>query len=280
MQPTPSRTRFVTAARAPSRVSESGRGLAPRLSPTQTDSKNGLASAFAASASISATLVTPKKTPRCGSVKPIMSSPRAGDSTAGVGAREGSLEEMLPRAGLRPSSPDSSRVSPQMAWFLGGVCVIAGGAVIAASILADDARMEAPRWVVSAAGAAFVLAGLALVKSYAFDHGVEQPAEDWNPLLGVLVCTCFTAIVGSSAFGPGNAQFRFSGILLFMSLPPGATEWLGRAVFGLGALLVGLITLVFWWRLLRVLHDRSARERLKLGAAFLAIAIAALVVLH
>ena len=43
-----------------------------------------------------------------------------------------------------------------MAWFLGAICVIAGGAVVAASILADDARMEAPRWVVSAAGAAFL----------------------------------------------------------------------------------------------------------------------------
>src|SRR5215470_7531686 len=72
MQPTPRRRRVVTEARAPSKVSESGRGLAPRLSPTQTDPKNGLASAFAAKASISATLVTPKKTPRCGSVKPII----------------------------------------------------------------------------------------------------------------------------------------------------------------------------------------------------------------
>src|SRR5215467_13696574 len=70
MQPTPSRTRLVTAASAPSSVSESGRGLAPRLSPTQRELKSGFASTFAARASISGTLVTPKKTPRCGSVKP------------------------------------------------------------------------------------------------------------------------------------------------------------------------------------------------------------------
>src|SRR5262250_802757 len=72
MQPTPRRRRVVTEARAPSKVSESGRGLAPRLSPTHTDPKNGLASALAAKLSISATLVTPKKTPRCGKVKPII----------------------------------------------------------------------------------------------------------------------------------------------------------------------------------------------------------------
>ena len=72
MQPTPSRMRCVAEASAPSSVSESGLGLAPRLSPTQIDPKSGFASTFAASASISATVVTPKKTPRCGSVKPMV----------------------------------------------------------------------------------------------------------------------------------------------------------------------------------------------------------------
>src|SRR6185436_3496733 len=70
MQPTPSRRRRVAAASAPSSAIESGRGLAPRLSPTQTEPKSGSASAFAASASISATVVTPKTTPRWGRVKP------------------------------------------------------------------------------------------------------------------------------------------------------------------------------------------------------------------
>src|SRR5262245_52388368 len=70
MQPTPRRRRRVTPASAPSSAIESGRGLAPRLSPTHTESKSGLASALAARASISATVVTPKKTPRWGSVKP------------------------------------------------------------------------------------------------------------------------------------------------------------------------------------------------------------------
>src|SRR5437899_6298793 len=145
---------------------------------------------------------------------------------------------MMPQIGLQPSSSASNRVSPQMAWFLGAICVIAGGAVVAASILADDARMEAPRWVVSAAGAAFLLAGLALVKSYAFDHGMGQPADVWSPLLGALVCSCFTLIAGWIAFGPGERRFRVSGSFLFLWLPPSVIEWLGRAVFGLGALLV------------------------------------------
>src|SRR6516225_5101603 len=72
MQPTPRWTRLVTPASAPSKVSESGLGLAPRLSPTQTELKSGFASTLAARVSISVTLVTPKKTPRCGKVKPTV----------------------------------------------------------------------------------------------------------------------------------------------------------------------------------------------------------------
>src|SRR5207245_555578 len=71
-----------------------------------------------------------------------------------------------------------------------------------------------------------------------------------------------------------------SGSFLFLWLPPSVIEWLGRAVFGLGALLVALLTLVFWWQLLRGLAGRSARERLQLGGAFLATALVGLAVLH
>ena len=167
-----------------------------------------------------------------------------------------------------------------MAWFLGAICVITGGAVVAASILADDARMEAPRWVVAAAGAAFLLTGLALVKSYAFDDGTEQPADVWSPFLGALVCSCFALITGWIAFGPGERRFRVRGSFLFMWLPSNVIECLGRIAFGLGALLVALLTLVFWWRLLRGLAGRSARERLELGGAFLATTVVALALLH
>src|SRR5436189_4611427 len=70
MHPTPSTRRRVAVASPPSSVSESGLGLANRLSPTQIESNSGLASAWAASAIIFSIDVTPKKTPRCGSVNP------------------------------------------------------------------------------------------------------------------------------------------------------------------------------------------------------------------
>jgi len=167
-----------------------------------------------------------------------------------------------------------------MAWLLGAICFVVGGAVVAGGILGDDARMEAPRWVVAAAGAAFLMAGLSLVRSYALDRGIEPPADLWSLFLGALVCSCFTLIAGWIAFGPGERGFRVSGSLLFVWLPSAVIEWLGRAVFGLGALLVALMTLVFWWRLLRGLTAHSTRERLQIGGAFLATTVAALIVLH
>src|SRR5438093_5535016 len=73
MQPTPSVTRRVAAQRAPSSAIESGRGLASRLSPTQSESNTGFASTSRDSVRSSSTVVIPKNTPRCGSVKPNVS---------------------------------------------------------------------------------------------------------------------------------------------------------------------------------------------------------------
>src|SRR3954453_14687534 len=70
MQAAPSVTRDVAVANPPSREIESGRGLAKTLSPTQTESKRGSASARRARSMSCAEVVTPKKTPRCGRVRP------------------------------------------------------------------------------------------------------------------------------------------------------------------------------------------------------------------
>src|SRR5262245_23247890 len=104
-------------------------------------------------------------------------------------------EEMMPPR-LQQASPLSSRVSPRMAWGLAATMFLVGGSVVASSILADDGRMEAPRWVVSAAGAAFLLAGLALIKSYVLDRARERPGDVWGPFLGALVCSCFALVAG------------------------------------------------------------------------------------
>ena len=69
-QQVPSRTRRVRAAMAERSTSDSRRGLAKMLSPTQTESKAPDASACSEMARSSSTLVAPNSTPRFGRLNP------------------------------------------------------------------------------------------------------------------------------------------------------------------------------------------------------------------
>jgi hypothetical protein len=170
-------------------------------------------------------------------------------------------------------------LAPRAAWVLGLGFILAGAGLVAAAIWSDEDRVQAPRWVAVAAGLAFELGGAALIKGYARDRGADRPDDLWSLLLGALIGTCITVIPAWVAFGPGERRFRLSGPIPIDWLFPRAGEWLGRAAFGFGAILVGAITLFVWARLLRRLWRRPAREQLALGAALLAFAATALAVL-
>src|SRR3990172_1591463 len=70
MPPTRSRTVDVAAASAESSVTDSSRGLASRLSPTQTASKTPARSASADSARRADTLTAPRTTARLARIRP------------------------------------------------------------------------------------------------------------------------------------------------------------------------------------------------------------------
>src|SRR5215470_14564438 len=114
---------------------------------------------------------------------------------------------------LQPTRSPSGPMSPRTTWFLAATLILAGGAVIVASILAADERMEAPRWVAAAAGAVFLLGGLAVINSYAVEQGVERPGDRWSLLLGALICSGLAAIAAWIAFGQGERRFRIGGSL-------------------------------------------------------------------
>ena len=80
-QQVPSRTRRVRAAMAESSTSDSSRGLANRLSPTQTESKAPEASAASASSISSSTLVAPNSTPRLGRLNPKRGARRSAETS-------------------------------------------------------------------------------------------------------------------------------------------------------------------------------------------------------
>lgn len=119
---------------------------------------------------------------------------------------------------------------------------------------------HAPLWVGLAAGLVFVLAGGALILrgiagGTANDGEMPSGAPLWmhiaQYIVGLVVIGSLAAIGTWVAFGPGERAFSMS--LPFFSGP--ANQWIGRAVFGFGAVLVWLffaIAAVSWgkriWR--------------------------------
>ena len=115
-----------------------------------------------------------------------------------------------------------------------------------------DASLEAPRWVVAAAGLSFVLAGAAMIVGYAVAGGAgpdgDLPAGTprWvritQTLLGVGIIGALGAVGSWIAFGPGPRAFTVT--LPGVGRGPG-DETVGRTVFGIGAVLVWIFLAAF-----------------------------------
>ena len=137
-----------------------------------------------------------------------------------------------------------------------GLAVSAMGALIVllavGVIPGGDASLEAPRWVVAAAGLSFVLAGAAIIVGYAVAGGAA-PDGDLPPgtprwlrvtqsLLGLGIIVSLAAVGTWVAFGPGPRAFSVT--LPFVGRGPG-DERLGRVAFGIGAVLMWIFLVVF-----------------------------------
>jgi len=137
-----------------------------------------------------------------------------------------------------------------------GLAVSAMGALIVllavGVIPGGDASLEAPRWVVAAAGLSFVLAGAAIIVGYAVAGGAA-PDGDLPPgtprwlrvtqsLLGLGIIVSLAAVGTWVAFGPGPRAFGVT--LPFVGRGPG-DERVGRVAFGIGAVLMWIFLVVF-----------------------------------
>jgi len=136
-----------------------------------------------------------------------------------------------------------------------GLAVSAMGALIVLLGGRDpggDASLEAPRWVVAAAGLSFVLAGAAIIVGYAVAGG-GAPDGDLPPgtprwvrvtqsLLGLGIIVALAAVGTWVAFGPGPRAFSVT--LPFVGRGPG-DETVGRVAFGIGAVLMWIFLVVF-----------------------------------
>jgi len=84
------------------------------------------------------------------------------------------------------------------------------------------------------AGLMFVFAGMLI--------GLPERYADWRRLLAALLISCFALLLDWVAFGPGER--RFSGSIGGFGFIPGET--LGRAVFGLFAIILDIGAVAMW----------------------------------
>jgi hypothetical protein len=159
-----------------------------------------------------------------------------------------------------PVEPVRASLSPRAAVVLGAICVAAGLLIVlvAADVIpTDPARFQAPRWVVSAGGLMFVVAGVALATFSAPGAPEGAGQTTWRSfLLGGTIVGLMAAILNWIAFGPGERRFGGGLAVPFVSVGGPASEWSGRVAFGIGAVLVNLFLLWTVARGLRALLGR------------------------
>lgn len=147
-------------------------------------------------------------------------------------------------------------------FWAGLMCTAIGGFImIMAGFDPDDSRFHAPRWVAAAAGATFLLAGVAVIKSgrSSSDGTPRENSLGYGFILALLL-TCFGAVASWVAFGPGEREFQGEVSLGTGLLPFDVGDLVGRIVFSPGALLLDFMALAAWFYLCRALV-RRLREK-------------------
>lgn len=129
--------------------------------------------------------------------------------------------------------------------MLGLLCFACGVAPIlgALQIIPYPLTPGTPTWVGIAAGAVFILAGAAVINGYIFGGGehfetrASPAARRMQNVLGFTMLVMFAAISGWIAFGEGERNFSSSISLPFWQSEGRGNDSVGRAVFGLGAII-------------------------------------------
>lgn len=140
--------------------------------------------------------------------------------------------------------------SDEAPWWFGAVFILAGGAIMAIGldwIRVDPSSIHAPRWVLTACGGMFALAG-AMVYTSRLDERV-------NHVLAFLLIGMVASVASWVAFGPGERAFTGGASVGPVAVGGSGGERIGRAVFGFGAVVLWLMELVMVVRLIRSLAD-------------------------
>jgi len=158
-------------------------------------------------------------------------------------------------------SDGEREMSPRGAIVFGVLVAVVGIGIIAAGAWAPQKDVHAPRWVIAAAGGAFLFFGSWTAVVYALGYDPKRSAETLPPPV-VQLAFFVPGIVFLAlpfhwvAFGPGPRAFSGSFSLPFLAISRRSGELSGRIAFGIGAVLMDLVVVAIAVTLLR----RAARE--------------------
>jgi hypothetical protein len=156
--------------------------------------------------------------------------------------------------------------------IFGGLFILAGLPIVLVGlgILRPDPRsIHAPLWVIACAGFAFMAAGTSVALGAAGNSERDGSLAPDAPLLlrlaqyglGLLVVAGLASIGTWIAFAPGERKFKSTISALGMSHSGGGGEWIGRLIFGLGAVLCWLMLVAFARQGWRKLFPRADARR-------------------
>jgi hypothetical protein len=140
---------------------------------------------------------------------------------------------------MNPDKP----LSPKKAVIVGVLVIACGiGPILGAlELIPYPLTPGTPVWVGVSAGMLFVLAGVAVINGYG-STGVRHPFV--QNVLGLSICVLFAAVFGWVALGPGERNFSSTVELPFWRSSGRGSEWIGRTMFGIGALMAVAIAVV------------------------------------
>ncbi len=138
---------------------------------------------------------------------------------------------------LEDSARSDRRASHRAQTSMGVLLLLGGAALIALAagwIPAAPEKFNAPRWVIGAAGAMFIVAGVLMLIP-----AERRPAL--SAFLGATMASLFALVGGWVAFGPGPR--RFGGALASggVVLKAEVGEYFGSGVFGVGAVILSAL---------------------------------------
>ncbi len=116
----------------------------------------------------------------------------------------------------------------------------------------DPNKIYAPRWVVLSAGCMFALCGVILSMI---------PMRHERPALYMFTCSLLCTAFFSVAAWAACCATGVTGSIGFVTVTGPAADWMGRGLFGLGALLLAYFTVHSWRQWWRALHG----EKIDLG---------------